>query len=196
MIRIAINPDLNLVIVIIGACQLYEEETNELIKPFIEKGLIYLVEPAHSNIQKLYEKFGKNQNIIIIKAAISSRDGKGFLHLSRGILSHTLKEPRENKKEQYIGEEKVSLYTWKTLVENFEIKIVDVCQIDAEGSEEDILESMTNCKILPRVLLLSHYHDKHFKNLKSKKELEEKMKELGYSIVSEGDNELRGEMKE
>jgi hypothetical protein len=52
----------------------------------------------------------------------------------------------------------VEVITFKQLIEEYDIKHVDLFILDVEGVEAVILESMKDCDVLPTHLFIEHEH--------------------------------------
>ena len=139
---------------------------------------ILLVEPVPYNFKVLKEKFLNNKNILICTNAIFSENKtKDFYfvkensisklgkHWASGIGSfdkqHILnhKSKRFQISENDIDKIEIKFLTFDDLVKNYEINSIDNLQIDVEGAEFEILNSIDFNKIKIRSI---QFESKHF----------------------------------
>ena len=105
---------------------------------------VVVFEPAGSNVKRLNEKFGNNQNVTIEQAAVSNEvgdatlysnfDGSGLASLTKRRLDHFGTE-FEFKNTESIKTIRFEDY-WKA---NLNSQKIDICKIDIEGHELDAL---------------------------------------------------------
>ena len=143
-----------------------------------KKDNVLLVEPVPYNFKVLKEKFLNNKNIIICTNAIFSENKtKDFYfvkensisklgkHWASGIGSfdkqHILnhKSKRFQISENDIDKIEIKFLTFDDLVKNYEINSIDNLQIDVEGAEFEILNSIDFNKINIRSI---QFESKHF----------------------------------
>ena len=143
-----------------------------------KKDNILLVEPVPYNFKVLKEKFLNNKNILICTNAIFSENKtKDFYfvkensisklgkHWASGIGSfdkqHILnhKSNRFQISENDIDKIEIKFLTFDDLVKNYEINSIDNLQIDVEGAEFEILNSIDFNKIKIRSI---QFESKHF----------------------------------
>ncbi len=143
-----------------------------------KKDNILLVEPVPYNFKVLKEKFLNNKNILICTNAIFSENKtKDFYfvkensisklgkHWASGIGSfdkqHILnhKSKRFQISENDIDKIEIKFLTFDDLVKNYEINSIDNLQIDVEGAEFEILNSIDFNKIKIRSI---QFESKHF----------------------------------
>ena len=150
---------------------------NEKITKY-KKDNILLVEPVPYNYTILKNKFSENKNIsICINAVFSENKKKDFYyvkedsiiklgkHWASGIGSfdkqHILnhKSKRFQISENDIDKIEIKFLTFDDLVKNYEINSIDNLQIDVEGAEFEILNSIDFNKIKIRSI---QFESKHF----------------------------------
>ena len=169
---------------------------------------ILLVEPVPYNFKILKENFQNEKNIFICTNAVFSENKtekfyfvredsipKLGKHWASGIGSfskeHLLnhKSKRFNIQEEDIDNLDVEFITFDKLVKNFEIGSIKKLQIDVEGAEYEILNSIDFKKININEIQFEFKHfDGTFTEGPKLLSIEEKLKSNGYSL-SKIDNE-------
>ncbi len=157
--------------------------------------IVHVIEPMKSNLE-LLDKFFKTDRIIKHDMALGAKDGTIAINLSLSWDSHSLYGMKKDfdyyweivKQTGDIVE--VNVMTWDSFIRHAYILNVDVCIIDAEGAEGDILRNMSHT--LPKEIYVSHYHSNIFEGVDSKEELLILMTDLGYKDIKELDEELYG----
>lgn len=160
-----------MIIVDIGALKTYRPS---------DEHTVYFVQPDPvSYIRMIMELEEKEiNNITVLPFAMSNKTGVATLHLREFPEGHSLKE---RLLEPIIGSYEVPTLTWDDFVKEFNISTVDLLIVDAEGSEEDILEGMTT--VFPKLIKMAGYHSGKFKNVKTCEELQKQLIEKGYKII-------------
>ena len=139
---------------------------------------ILLVEPVPYNYKILQKKFNDNKDIFIcINAVFSENSKKNFYfvketsipklgkHWASGIGSfdkqHILnhKSKRFEIKDDDIDNIEIDFITFDNLIKKYEIKTIDNLQIDVEGAEYEILNSIDFKKIKINSI---QFESKHF----------------------------------
>ena len=162
---------------------------------------ILLVEPVPYNYNILKDNFKDSKNIHICTNAIFSENKldkfyyvnensipKLGKHWASGIGSfnkdHILnhKTKRFNIKPEDIDEIEIKFITFDDLIENYSIQSIDRLQIDVEGAEFEILNSIDYKKIKINSL---QFESKHFDGTFKEGEKLEKIKK---KLISEGYN--------
>ena len=162
---------------------------------------ILLVEPVPYNYNKLKDNFRNTKNIHICTNAIFSEKkldkfyyvnensiSKLGKHWASGIGSfnkdHILnhKTKRFNIKPEDIDEIEIKFITFDDLIENYSIQSIDKLQIDVEGAEFEILNSIDYKKTKINSL---QFESKHFDGTFKEGEKLEKIKK---KLISEGYN--------
>lgn len=118
-------------------------------------GKVIAVEPEPKNQKRLIEniKINRFNNIIPVKAALSSRNGTEKLYISRHSTDHSL----VNGNGHFVL---VAVKTLDKLIEELKLKKVDLIKIDAEGMEMEILNGAENTlKNNPDIkIIVASYH--------------------------------------
>ena len=162
---------------------------------------ILLVEPVPYNYNKLKDNFKNTKNVQICTNAIFSENkldkfyyvnensiSKLGKHWASGIGSfnkdHILnhKTKRFNIKPEDIDEIEIKFITFDDLIENYSIQSIDKLQIDVEGAEFEILNSINYKKTKINSL---QFESKHFDGTFKEGEKLEKIKK---KLISEGYN--------
>ena len=172
-----------------------------LFEEYKEKNIL-LVEPVPYNIQQLKDNTSKYQNIQIETSAISKKTGvqKFYFvkpdsiknlgkHWASGIGSfdkqHILnhKNKRFKVEQSDIDEIEIKYLTFKDLVSKHSIASIDMLQIDVEGAEFEILNSIDFNKILIKKIIFEFKHfDGTFMDGPNLKFIKEKLIHFNYSI--------------
>ncbi len=150
---------------------------NDVINKYKDQNII-LVEPVPYNYNKLKENFKNFKNIHICTNAIFSENKlrkfyyvkensilKLGKHWASGIGSFSKNHILEHKSKRFkveqedIEEIEVKFITFDDLVRNYSIESIDKLQIDVEGAEYEILNSINYKKININSL---QFESKHF----------------------------------
>ena len=150
---------------------------NDVINKYKDQNII-LVEPVPYNYNKLKENFKNFKNIHICTNAIFSENKlrkfyyvkensilKLGKHWASGIGSFSKNHILEHKSKRFkveqedIEEIEVKFITFDDLVRNYSIESIDILQIDVEGAEYEILNSINYKRININSL---QFESKHF----------------------------------
>ena len=163
---------------------------------------ILLVEPVPYNYALLKNKFSENKNISICINAIFSENKKkdfyyvkessipklgkhwasgiGSFHKQR-ILNH--KSKRFQITENDIEKSEIDFITFNNLIEKYQIKSIDDLQIDVEGAEFEILNSIDFKKIkINSIQFESKHFDGTFLEGPKLKIIKEKLIKYGFQL--------------
>ena len=163
---------------------------------------ILLVEPVPYNYQILENEYKNQENISICRNALIDKSKKDFFHYVKKdsitklgkhwasqigsfdknhILNH--KNKRFDIKEDDIETIQIEFITFDDLIQKYSIKSIDKLQIDVEGAEYKIMNSINFQKIeINKILFESKHFDGTFIEGKKLKEIEEKLKSNGYKL--------------
>jgi FkbM family methyltransferase len=163
-----------------------------------------LIEPVPYIFEKLKKNYEGRSDLFFENVAISSErktteffiiDGSAeFFQKNPGLmnedggawgdqlgsldLNHVLKcRPMLTKTE--VKSIKVECVTLQDIVDKYQLKRVDVIQIDAEGHDDVILFSIDFSKIQPKIIMFEHMH----MTLERYMECTSYLQEHGYSVV-------------
>jgi FkbM family methyltransferase len=163
---------------------------------------ILLVEPVPYNIKLLRENTSKYKNIKIETSAISRKvGGKKFYyikhesikdlgkHWASGIGSFDKQHILNHKNKRFkvessdIEEIEIQYLTFEDLVGKYSIMSIDMLQIDVEGAEFEILDSIDFEKILIKKIIFEFKHfDGTFKEGPKLKLIKEKLINSNYLL--------------
>ena len=122
-----------------------------------KNGKVIAVEPEPKNYKRLIENINLNgfKNIIPQNIALTDHEGSERLYLSSSSGSHSL-----SPKEDTISSIEVSLKTLDNLLEELNLKKIDIIKIDTEGSEIPILKGAEKTlKTNPNIkIFVASYH--------------------------------------
>ena len=163
---------------------------------------ILLVEPVPYNYEILNSEYKDDPKIIICKNAIIDKSKKDFFYYVKKesiaklgkhwasqigsfdknhILNH--KNKRFDINEEDIETIQIEFNTFDDLIQKYSIKSIDKLQIDVEGAEYKIMNSINFQKIeINKILFESKHFDGTFIEGKKFKEIEEKLKSNGYKL--------------
>ena len=163
---------------------------------------ILLVEPVPYNYEILDLEYKDDPKIIICKNAIIDKSKKDFFYYVKKesitklgkhwasqigsfdknhILNH--KNKRFDIKEDDIETTQIEFITFDDLIQKYSIKSIDKLQIDVEGAEYKIMNSINFQKIeINKILFESKHFDGTFIEGKKLQEIKEKLKSNGYKI--------------
>ena len=164
---------------------------------------ILLVEPVPYNYEILFKKFKEDRSVFICTNAIYSENKKENFyfvkeksisklgkHWASGIGSfnkqHILnhKTKRFQIQDEDIEVVKIDFITFEELIKKYEIESIDKLQIDVEGAEFNILNSINFEKInINSILFESKHFDGTFVEGPKLEIIKEKLKNNGYSIT-------------
>ena len=164
---------------------------------------ILLVEPVPYNYAVLKNKFSENNNIsICINAIFSENKKKYFYYVKEGsitklgkhwasgigsfdkqhILNHKTK--RFQITENDIEKSEIEFITFDNLVDKYQIKSIDDLQIDVEGAEFEILNSIDFQKVkINSIQFESKHFDGTFLEGPKLKIIKEKLIKYGFQLT-------------
>jgi FkbM family methyltransferase len=167
-----------------------------------EKENILLVEPVPYNYVRLKERFINSSNIQICTNAIFSEHkinkfyyvneksiSKLGKHWASGIGSFNKNHILEHRTKRFKIEEKdideieIEFITFNDLIEKYFIESIDKLQIDVEGAEYEILNSINYKKInINSIQFESKHFDGTFKEGAKLEEIKKKLISEGYKL--------------
>ena len=164
---------------------------------------ILLVEPVPYNYAVLKNKFSENKNVsICINAIFSENKKKDFYYVKEGsitklgkhwasgigsfdkqhILNHKTK--RFQITENDIEKSEIEFITFDNLVDKYQIKSIDDLQIDVEGAEFEILNSIDFQKVkINSIQFESKHFDGTFLEGPKLKIIKEKLIKYGFQLT-------------
>ena len=173
----------------------------DLVSEYQDQNIL-LVEPVPYNYEILNSEYKDNPKITICNNAIIDKSKKDFFyyvkkesikklrkHWASQIGSfdknHNLnhKNKRFDIKDNDIETVQIEFITFDDLIKEYSIKSIDKLQIDVEGAEYKIMNSINFQKIeINKILFESKHFDGTFVEGKKLQEIEEKLKSDGYKI--------------
>ena len=175
---------------------------NDIITEHKHKNIL-LVEPVPYNYSVLKKNFLDNKNIYICTNAIFSKNQKKNFyfvkedsisrlgkHWASGIGSfdkqHILnhKSKRFQITEDDIEKIEINFITFQNLIDKYQIASIDILQIDVEGAEFEILNSIDFTKInIKSIQFESKHFDGTFSEGQKLKTIKEKLKTNGFQLT-------------
>ena len=175
---------------------------NEKIDQYKNQNIL-LIEPVPYNYKILEDKFSKNENILICTNAIfSEKEKKDFYfvkessisklgkHWASGIGSfdkqHILnhKSKRFQITENDIEKIEIEFFTFDDLIKNYQINSINNLQIDVEGAEYGILNSIDFKKVrINSIQFESKHFDGTFVEGPKLKLIKDKLQKNGFKIT-------------
>ena len=173
----------------------------DLISEYQDRNIL-LIEPVPYNYEVLDSEYKDDPKITICKNAIIDKSKKDFFYYVKKdsitklgkhwasqigsfdknhILNH--KNKRFDIKEDDIETIQIEFITFDDLIQKYSIKSIDKLQIDVEGAEYKIMNSINFHKIeINKILFESKHFDGTFIEGKKLQEIEEKLKSNGYKL--------------
>ena len=173
----------------------------DLVNEYQDRNVL-LVEPVPYNYEILDSEYKDDPKITICKNAIIDKSKKDFFYYVKKepiaklgkhwasqigsfdknhILNH--KNKRFDIKEDDIETIQIEFITFDDLIQKYSIKSIDKLQIDVEGAEYKIMNSINFQKIeINKILFESKHFDGTFIEGKKLQEIEEKLKSNGYKL--------------
>ena len=173
-----------------------------LLEKYKEQSIL-LVEPVPHNIQELKENISKYKDIKIETSAVSSKNEvKKFYfvkpesvkklgkHWASGIGSFDKQHILNHKNKRFkvensdIEEIEIQYLTFTDLVNKYSIDVIEMLQIDVEGAEYQILNSIDFTKISIQKIIFEFKHfDGTFKEGPKLKLIKEKLVNSNYLLT-------------
>ena len=173
----------------------------EIISEYTDKNIL-LVEPVPYNYMVLEKEYSNKENFFICKNAILDNSSKQIFfyvkkesvkklgkHWATGIgsfdknhiLSH--KGKRFNITDEDIQKIEIDFITFKDLTERYSIKSIDKLQLDVEGAEYKILNSIDFNKLkINQIFFESKHFDGTFVEGKKLEETKKMLEMNGYAL--------------
>ena len=173
----------------------------DLVNEYQNKNIL-LVEPVPYNYEVLDSEYKNDSKITICKNAIIDKSKKDFFYYVKKesitklgkhwasqigsfdknhILNH--KNKRFDIKEDDIETIQIEFITFDDLIQKYSIKSIDKLQIDVEGAEYKIMNSINFQKIeINKILFESKHFDGTFIEGKKLQDIQQKLKSNGYKL--------------
>ena len=164
---------------------------------------VLLIEPVPYNYKILKDTYKNNKNILICtKAVFSENSKKNFYfvkeesipklgkHWASGIGSFDKQHILNHKSKRFeiqdhdIDNIEIDFITFENLIKEYEIESIDNLQIDVEGAEYEILNSIDFKKIrINSIQFESKHFDGTFNEGPKLSIIKEKLSENGYNLI-------------
>jgi FkbM family methyltransferase len=148
--------DEHLVIFDVGAHKGYSVDAFNSLFP---DSKIFAFEPDSKNFQELQSAFKNNQNVSLVEAAISSKNGVGVLHANNYDATHSLLEINpgvinlwgDSNDFLEISQNEIPLTTLDNFCTIFNISRIDILKIDIQGGELEALKGAETLLLKGRI---------------------------------------------
>lgn len=112
-----------------------------------------LFEPGVVAFSELQKTYSGHEDLILINAAVSDIDGKTTLYCGETTPHFTLDKTKATHMFNVVPREiEVDVISPKTIIETFEVKHLDLLQIDTEGRDFTIIKSFLENNLLPKII--------------------------------------------
>lgn len=159
-----------------------------------------IIEPVKYLFDKLLNEYSSRKELIFENVAIAeTEEERDFYYVSdhqfnlpsciRGIGSFSINHLNKfnfSGKENNILTQRVKCITFDKLIKKYQVKKIDLLQIDTEGYDFEILKTVDFCNLKPRII---HYEFCHLDQSNQKMSIE-LLKSNGYFIVKKQANIL------
>ncbi|MFW9882518.1 MAG: FkbM family methyltransferase [Candidatus Thorarchaeota archaeon] len=161
-----------------------------------------LVEPVKYLFDRLVKNYKRRKNLVFENVAVSDKNEyKKFYRLREGsdvlppgydqlgsFIPEVILKNMENIPDidKYLITEKVKCVTFKSLIEKYNVKKIDLLHLDTEGYDHKIIKLIDFNKIRPKMILYEH---RHLKN-NNKQECMDFLKNKGYCLIEKGNDTL------
>jgi len=138
-----------------------------------------LIEPIPGVFQRLVRNYAGVKGLQFENAAICDTNGKVsfFIHPKHSDCSGLSVRTGKQKKTTMV-ECVVNGITFATLIEKHNVQTIDLLQLDAEGYDFEIIQSIPFTKVIPSII---RYEHKHIDNAECRQYLEQ----FGYEFLHE-----------
>lgn len=141
-----------------------------------------LIEPVPGSFRLLKKNFHNISGIQLINAAISNECGERDFYVGKSPSTSSLNAHHAPLKISDII--KVKVLTLQKILEEYNFGKFDLLQIDAEGSDFDVIRSLNLNEYSPSII---HYEHRH---LDKKDECERYLEGLGYRLYFNRNNTI------
>jgi FkbM family methyltransferase len=190
----------NFGLVVIGAHS--SVHNKELIESYKNQNIL-LVEPVPYNYEVLENEYKHNKNIFICKNGVidvAKKDNFYFVkkssilklgkHWASGIGSFNINHILDHKNKRFkikiddIEKIEIEFVTFDDLIQKYSIKTIDKLQIDIEGADFKVMNSINFEKIkINKIFFESKHFDGTFQEGKKLIEIKNKLLASGYKLV-------------
>jgi NAD+ synthase len=137
---------------------------------------IYLVEPLSMFCEELKYKFQTNDKVQIIQSGISNYNGVSHLYLQRMIQAIS----KYDKTDNVIS---INVQTPDNILKLVPHDVIDILQINIEGEEYNVLESMIATGCISRIKYLQvQFHKIFIDSVERRNNIHAKLKEFGFEL--------------
>jgi FkbM family methyltransferase len=135
---------------------------------------VYIIEPIEEFYDIIVDKFKNNDKVNVLKVGISNEDKDGVIYLHGDATSANLSKGTPVS---------VKFYKMKTLLDKWNLKSVDLIQINIEGDEYELLEDMLKTGIINTFKNIQvQFHYGIDDDIKRRENIHNGLKSNGYKI--------------
>ncbi len=147
---------------------------------------VYAVEPEKKNFELLEKHKNENnlKNIKTFKCAIGEETKNGNLFISEDSVNNFIVKNNLKNKINDKNFQNVRIFSIKDFLDTNNIKKVSLIKMDIEGEEFAIINSIDKDTYLRIGAFIMEYHEINNKNenFRNKKDIENKLRENGFSV--------------
>ena len=147
---------------------------------------IYLLEPVEQFYKVLENKFNNNQNINYRQVGIGTEDKILFLsnnQIKKDATRITYSD--KNNSNNSNNSNNIEIVTLDNMMNFWDIKYIDLLQINIEGGEYDILENWLETGIINKIKILQiqfHNFPEIENHISRRKNIQKKLQKNGYKM--------------
>jgi FkbM family methyltransferase len=135
---------------------------------------VYIIEPIEEFYNIIVDKFKNNDKVNVLKVGVSNEDKDGVIYLHGDSTSAKLSNGTPVS---------VKFNKMKTLIEKWNLKSVDLIQINIEGDEYELLEDMIKTGIINTFKNIQvQFHYGIDDDIKRRENIHNGLKSNGYEI--------------
>jgi len=112
---------------------------------------IYIFEPIKEYVEILESKYKNNTKVHIINKGLSSKASEVDIHKT-GETSSLYLEPENKLKD--LSSEKIELIDISEVFQNLNISSIDLCSINIEGAEYDLLDAIISRDLIQKIKVI------------------------------------------
>lgn len=141
----------------------YDGKTGSNVSGLAENGWTgYCFEPESNNFQQLVSFYKNNENILCFPIAIG-KEGIGKLFINHSYSTTSDEQYELYKKHHWMGGDEpcitINKISFNKILEDLQIKSIDVLSIDTEGTELEVLQTFDIDKYQPKIAIIEAHQN-------------------------------------